>query len=371
MIIFRRLILVVLTISLSACSGEQEALEASKEMAVQTSPLPPDIEIFTVEVEPFTEVIKATGTIAAKQTSRIGPLVEGVLEKVYVRVGDRPRKGEPLFQMRVTEYQQAFDQATAAFQVARAELDLSIKKLKRAKRLRQDNLLSQDDLDLTETSASIARAQLNSAQASLAAANQLLKDTLVVAPFDGTVTGRFADEGVYMSNRFSMGAQSSVVELSEADIVAGIMRVPEAQLPKLKLGQSAILYPGEVNEGYESKVYIINDRVDPTTRTAEFRLPVQNKDYKIKPGQFAFAEVFMAPRDVIKVPKTAVVEEQAHQFVFLQQDNSWVKTKVKSIAFDDEFFEIQQGLSAGQKVARLAHLVSKNSTVREAHHVDR
>ena len=368
---FRRLLVAVLFVSLSACSGEEEPIEVSKEVPVHDSPSPPDIELFTIEAESFTETIRATGTIAAKQTSRIGPHVEGILEKVYVRVGDRPKKGEPLFQMRVAEYQQAADQAGAVFQVARAELDLSIKKLKRAKRLRQDNLLSQDDLDLTETSARVARAQFSSAQALLASANQRLEDTVVIAPFDGTVTGRFADEGVYMSNRFSMGGQSSVIELSEAGIVAGIMRVPEAQLPKLKLGQKAILYPGGTREGYESEVFIINDRVDPTTRTAEFRLPVRNQDYKIKPGQFTHAEVFMAPREIIKVPRTAIVEEGGHQFALLKKGNSWARTQVKAIAFNDEFFEVQEGLTAGQKIARLAHLVNETSLIRAAHHVDR
>ena len=368
---FRWLLVAMFVVLLGACSGDEEAVNDLKEVPERDSPSPPVVELITIENEFFTETIKATGTIAAKQTSKIGPLVEGVLEKVFVRVGDRPIKGEPLFQMRVAEYQQAADQAEAAFQVARAELDLSIKKLKRAKRLRQNNLLSQDDLDLTETSARVARAKFDSAKALLSSANQRLEDTVVVAPFDGTVTARFADEGIYMSNRFSMGGQSSVVELSEANIVAGIMRVPEAQLPKLKLGQSAVLYPGEIGGGYESEVFIINDRVDPATRTAEFRLPVRNEDYKIKPGQFAHAEVFIAPREIIKVPRTAIVEEGGRQFALQQKGAGWVKTPVKAIAFNDEFLEIYEGLSAGQKIARLAHLVSETSPSSAAYYVDR
>lgn len=367
----RLLLVSIFTIALSACSTEEDAVNASTEVLMPDSPPAPIIELFTIKTESFTEVIEATGTIAAKQTSKIGPLVEGILEKVYVRVGDRPRKGERLFQMRISEYQQAADQAGAVLQVAEAELGLGIKKLNRAKRLHQDNLLSQGDLDLIETAAKVANAQFISAKAALASANQRLKDTLVLAPFDGTVTGRFADEGVYMSNRFSMGGQSSVVELSEADIVAGIMRVPEALLPKLELGQKAILYPGGVSAGYESEVFIINDRVDPTTRTGEFRLPVQNLDYKIKPGQFTHAKVFMAARDIIKVPRTAIIEEDGIQFAFRQNGNRLVRIQVKAIAFNDEFLELKSGLAAGQKIALSAQHISKTSLLREAHYVDR
>jgi membrane fusion protein (multidrug efflux system) len=363
--------LIPLMMILAACSSEQEFSESKIEIQATDGNPAIEIEVFTIKTELFAETIEATGTIAAKQTSRIGPLVEGVLETVHVRVGDRLRKGDPLFQMRSAEYQQAVDQATAAMEVARADLDLSIKKLKRARQLRQDNLLSQDNLDLTETSARVAQARFNSTRAALASANQQLKDTLVVAPFNGTVTGRFADEGVYMSNRFSMGGQSSVIELSEAEIVAGIMRVPEAQLPKLKIGQRATLYAGELNASYESEVYIINDRVDPTTRTAEFRLPVLNPDYQIKPGQFTYAEVFIEPREMIKVPRTSVVVDGYSQFVFRKDNAGWVRVPVKTVAFNSEYFELQEGLSAGEQIALVGHLVTEISHEVARHHVDR
>ena len=359
--------MIPLTILLSACAQEVPQQSVSEKAQDQT---PAAIEVYEIHSETFSETIRATGTIAAKQTSRIGPLVEGVLETVYVRVGDRPRKGDPLFKMRTEEYQQAVDQAQAQLLVAQAEMQLSVKKLSRAKELRRDNLLSQDDLDLTETSARVAQARYKSAKALLASAQQNLRDTIVVAPFDGTITGRFSDEGVYMSNRFSTGGQSSVVELSEAEIVAGIMRVPEAQLSKLKLGQRAILYPAGSDQGYESEVFIINDRVDPTTRTAEFRLPVKNDDYTIKPGQFTSAEVFVEPRDLIKVPRSAVNNESASTTVFIRQNTKWIEHPVKVKAFDDEHFEVLEGLVAGQEIALVANTFSLDSLVDTQNHVD-
>ncbi|MEL0145148.1 MAG: efflux RND transporter periplasmic adaptor subunit, partial [Alphaproteobacteria bacterium] len=240
------------------------------------------------------EVIRASGTIAAKQTSRIGPLVEGVVDEIFVRVGDRPRRGDPLFRTRQNDYRQAVNEAQARLDVVRAELELKQKRFVRARSLVARNLLSQEQFELTETDVAVAQAQLRSAEAALATAEQQLGDTIVHAPFDGTITGRFADEGVYMSNRFSMGGQSAVVELAEAHIVAGIMQAPEAVLSRLRLGQRALLYVGESSPPRETEVFIINDRVDPATRMAEFRLPVRNDDYAIKPGQFVRAEVHTA-----------------------------------------------------------------------------
>ena len=364
-----RWLMIPVVILTSACAQETTSKKSDSEMVQNVAPTA--VEVYKVRTEIFSETIKATGTIAAKQTSRIGPLVEGVLETVYVRVGDRPRKGDPLFKMRTEEYQQAVDQAKAQFSVAQAELRLSVKKLRRAKEMRLNNLLSQDDLDLTETSVRVAQARYKSAAALLASAEQNLRDTVVVAPFDGTVTGRFSDEGVYMSNRFSMGGQSSVIELSEAEIVAGIMRVPEAQLSKLKLGQRAMLYPTGSNLGYESEVFIINDRVDPTTRTAEFRLPVRNDDYVIKPGQFTSAEVFVEPRELIKVPVSAVMKEPEVATVFIRQDLNWIQQPVKIVDFDDEHFEVVEGLVVGQEIALIASTVSLNSVVDIRRHVDR
>jgi len=349
-----RLILIILLVTTTngcepASQAEQNDQITPTEQMVKKAPT--TIEVITVKKTNHQETISATGTVAAKQTSRIGPMVEGIIEKIFVRVGDRPRKGEALFQVRTVEYEQSVEQSRAALMVANAELELKMKRLKRARQLVAKNLLSMEDLDLKTAEAKVAQANAEGARSSLASAKQHLKDTLVLAPFNGTVTARFADEGIYMSNRFSMGGQSSVIELSEAEIVAGIMRVPEALLQKLKLGQRALVYPGGSIDPIESEVLIINDRVDPATRTAEFRLPIRNDDYVIKPGQFIRAEVMTDAVKIIKLPKAAIFEIGGQSHVALLGKFGFKPVAVEVEALDDRVAHVLQGLEENQQVA--------------------
>lgn len=355
-----------LLVFLTACEQTTETpIKSSAPTISELSSNPEStIEVFRVETTTVHDVIRATGTIASKQTSRIGPLVEGVIEKVFVRVGDRPRKGEPLFQVRSVEYELEVSRVQGALDVAKADLQLKVKRLHRARQMVEKNLLSDAELDLSVAEAQVAQANVKSVQANLTVAKQRLKDTLVRAPFNGTVTGRFADEGIYMSNRFSMGGQSSVVELSEAEIVAGIMQVPEALLPKLRLGQRALIYPGGNGVPLESEVFIINDRVNPETRMAEFRLPIRNEDYRIKPGQFVKAEVFVDPQDVIVLPSESLLIEDGAFKVTLFEDQYFVLKDVKTKKLEDGTVAIVEGLEDGQVVAKSPSNALKTQTGR-------
>lgn len=360
----------------ASTSGTTHAVaegSSNPEVSIQLPPPSQQVELVALETLEQEEVIEATGTIAAKQTSRIGPLVEGVVERIHVRVGDRPRKGDPLFQIRQGEFQQAMNEAQAALTVAQAEAALRQKRLVRARELVRRRLMSQEEFDLVSTESEVADARVAAASASLQSARQHLEDTVVHAPFNGTVTGRFADEGVYMSNRFSMGGQSAVIELAEADIVAGIMQVPEAYLPRLALGQRALLYAGEELLPLESTVLIINDKVDPTTRLAEFRLPLRNDDYKLKPGQFVRAEVFTGKRTINILPRSAVEKHTGQSSVIQEQQGRYQRVNVSLLDFDVEHVEITSGLTPGDRVVRYPERAASGLRLvpMEVGHVDR
>ncbi|MFX3658397.1 MAG: efflux RND transporter periplasmic adaptor subunit [bacterium] len=246
------------------------------------------------------------------------------------------------------------------------------KRFVRARSLVARNLLSQEQFELTETDVAVAQAQLRSAEAALATAEQQLGDTIVHAPFDGTITGRFADEGVYMSNRFSMGGQSAVVELAEAHIVAGIMQAPEAVLSRLRLGQRALLYVGESSPPRETEVFIINDRVDPATRMAEFRLPVRNDDYAIKPGQFVRAEVLTGKTTALTLPRSTIRETQGQKFVVLVDGQSTERRNVQVRDLNTDDVEVLAGLKEGDLVLLgPGDQVSETSGRGNLAHVDR
>mgnify|MGYP003672126697 CR=1 FL=1 len=199
-----------------------------------------EVDFLTAKSEPLAEPVEVFGTIAAKQSSAIGALVEGPLETMFVTVGDRVKKGQALFQIRQADYKRRVAEA----QVERVETDLIV-----------------------------AKAQVSQSQSLLATAKQALRDTVARAPYNGVVTARLVDEGSYLNNRFSMGEQSAALQLQELEIVAAIVSAPQARVDDFKLNQKAKVYIDGFDEPFDSFVFIINDRVDPESRTVELRLP--------------------------------------------------------------------------------------------------
>jgi RND family efflux transporter MFP subunit len=200
-------------------------------------------------------------------------------------------------------------------------------------------------LDDIETSNQVAIAKIQQAKVALETAEQRLADTVVQAPFNGTITGRNVDEGVYLSNRFSMGGGSAVVRIQEIEIVAAIVQTPEKNLNLLTTNQLATVTIQGHDEVYDSFVYVLNDLVNPQTRTVELRLPIKNEDYKIKPGQFAEAKILLPQHEALVIPRNAITGGVKKYSVFVARDNVAIQLNIQTREYNADQVEITSGLT--------------------------
>ena len=315
-----------------------------------SSSAPVHVALAIVEEIEVRETVIATGTVAAKQTSNIGPLVGGVIEKIYVRVGDRVAKGAPLFQTRPNIYERELREAEADVELAQAKLVQAQRNYDRAKELARRGTVSQARLDDAETSLRVAEAAMHRQEASADTARQKYEDTVVRAPFDGVITERYTNEGVFLTNVFRGGSDSTVVEIQEVYIVGAIVRAPEAKLPLLRLDLAAKLYVEGFETPFTSSVLILNDKVDVRTRTVELRLPIANPDYAVKPGQFVRAEIITDPKSVLVVPRKALLGTALNQYVFISADGVAQRRVVTVEELDADRVRILTGLTAGENV---------------------
>lgn len=331
---------------LTAC-GPSETLETKN--VVQPIPISTTTVAREVRVEP----IIGTGTISALRTTDVGPSVDGIIEEVFVRVGARVTKGQPLFRTRDTELKLKVEELAAMVALAEAEAQNATRDLNRFTKLGRTGAASQGRVDDAKARAEVTQAQLKVAEAQLAQAKQLLADAIVVAPYDAVVTRRDVDEGRFMATRMGggmSGGSSGVVQIMQIDIVGAIVQVPESELSRLSLGQTARLTVAGLDDMVPAKVDIINDRVDPTTRGVEVRLAVANPDYAIKPGTFVRAEIDPEGRSVLVLARSAVLGTGASRYVFQAEGNAAKRTPVQVRELDAATLEIVSGLSEGAEV---------------------
>lgn len=266
------LMLVSLAVALGACGGAR--VETASEGSENEAPAevvgePVRVAVVRPRRTTIEGKVVATGSIGSKQTSNIGPLVAGVVEKIHVNVGDHVRKGDPLFQIRPALYECEAEEAKANLAFAQAQRDNARRALDRVRKLADDGYAAQAKLDDAQTAYDVAAAEVAKRDAELKTARRNLDDTIVRAPFDGTITKRFNDEGVYLTTSFRGGTESSVLQIQENHIVVAVVFAPEQHLKSLKLKQSNCSRPqASRGSGFPSRVSLMASRAPRLRRRA-------------------------------------------------------------------------------------------------------
>ncbi|MEQ9518670.1 MAG: efflux RND transporter periplasmic adaptor subunit [Parvibaculum sp.] len=342
-------LLVSTALLLSACGEDNDETADGAVGSIQAIP----VFSVTVKAEELVTPITGTGTIAAQKTTDVGPLVDGIIEEVFVRVGDKVEEGAPLFKTRDVELRIRVRELENEYKLAEAEARNTRRELDRIKELQGKGVASIGQLDNVQTKADIAIARVGISRARLDSAQQALADATVHAPFDGVVTRQDIYEGKFMSTRGGgggMGGPSGVIQLMKIDIVGAIVNVPEIYVGQLGVGTRARVYIDGLDQVFESEIHIFNDRVDPTTRSAEVRVGLANNDHAIKPGMFTRAEFFPPARSVLTLDRRAIMGIEGNHYVFLEASGRAVQQPVRMTQIDAARVEIVSGLKEGDQV---------------------
>ena len=200
---------------------------------------------------------------------------------------------------------------------------------------------------ITQHDIRAAEAAVAQAQAAVDLARIQLAEATVKAPFAGVVSQRLVSEGAMV------GPTAPIMMLVSTDTEV-VVNVDERALAIVEVGQSATLttsaYPGEE---FAATVTSVAPTFDARSRTVQVRLSPQDEGGKLRDGMFA--EVRLAVdadrRDVLIVPKNAVVDDQGDTVVYVIADGRAKRQVVTTGATDGRKIEIIDGLVEGQNVA--------------------
>lgn len=350
-IVSRAPIAAALLAVLAACGDDPAAVEPGN---AGRAPLP--LAETIVEQVRIETPITGTGTIAPLQSTDLGPRVDGIVEEIFVRVGARVSKGDPLFRTRDTELKFKVDELSNEVKLAEANAKEAERDFNRIASLNKRGVASGGALDKARAGHETAQARLGVAQAKLGQAQQALADAIVVAPYDGVITARNVDEGTFMVTRGGggggggMAGPAGVVQIMEIHIVGAIVEVPEVHLSKFGIGTRAKVIVDGLNEEFESEVHRINDFIDPVKRTIEVRIAVENSDLRIKPGSFTRALIYPPARNALALPREAILGFTNAQYVFVAQGEAAARVPVNVRQLDAGRVEVIDGLAAGARV---------------------
>jgi RND family efflux transporter MFP subunit len=374
----------VCSAAVAGCKHEETPTKAEKPVAA-ASENAATVRFAKIEVRRVPPVLELTGTLDPRERSEVAAQTAGVVSKLLVDVGTRVKKGDVLVVLDSSEaaLRLAAAQATAEQQKARLGIkagekfdvarvadvrsarearDLRVKEAERAKALAKQGSISEASLDQATSAAEQSEAQLDAARngaeqawAALNAANaqarlssKALRDTRVLAPFDGAIaerrvsTGEFAQVGRVIAVVVADDPLRLRLDVSEAD-VASVTVGKEVRL-------RVAAYPGREFHGSIGR---IGASLNPASRTLSVEADLPNSDGLLRPGFFATASVTLsgAPADAFFVPKAALGTAGNSSRVFVRAGNRVLEKIVMKGREMGELVEVRGPLSAGDEVA--------------------
>lgn len=324
-------IIVIGFITISCQPPNQDAMSESGDSTVTKKFM---VKIMEVGISSIPRTEQYSANIDAWEEVHLGPSQSNQIDKIYVEVGDRVKKGDLLIKMDESAYIQA------KVQFEDKKLDFQ-----RMDTLMEYGSTSQQNYDKAKMAYELAKVALKN----------LEENIYIRAPFNGVITGKYYNEGeVYsgMSPNVQTG-KPSIVSLMEIDQLKVTINVSEGYWPVLKKGMEAHLvtdiYP---NEKFPGKIYKIYPTINPSTKTFVVEIKVPNPKEKLRPGMYARVSLNMGNTSAIVVPVNAVLKQQGtnDRFIFLEENKTakrvWVEIGKR---FDDKV-EIISGLSPGDKL---------------------
>jgi HlyD family secretion protein len=411
-IIFLALILttIIIVLSKTGVFGKKKGVKVTAEAAAQRT---------------ITEVVNASGKVYPELEVKVSPDISGEITELYVQEGDTVKQGQLLARIYadiysiqrdqanygVVQSQSQVDNAKASLTALQAQMDQAQKSYDMQLALYQDKVISKNEFNTAEAALKTAKANYNagiqsirgvsatvqSAQASLNRANKDLGRTEIIAPMSGVVSLLNVKKGEKVAgNSFNIGTE--MLRIANMDKIEVRVDVGENDIPKVKLGDSAVVTIDAYNErkfkGVVTQIASSNTGASASGMVATVNDVTQYKVYvrllkesytdllgkgifPFRPGMSASADIQTLTRNqVISVPINAVTVREADDemkkeanasseagketsstllepevVVFMLNKEGLVrKVKVTTGIQDTKFIEITSGLKVGDQI---------------------
>lgn len=342
------------------------------------------VKVARVEEQPVGVSVNVTGTLAAQDEATLSIKVPGRVNTINVDLGSVVRRGQVIAQVEPGDYRLRVQQAEAALQQARARLGLQPQgdddrfnpeetgTVRQARAVLEEARQNRQRVASLVESGVVARAEYESADASfkvaqakyqdaveeirnrqallaqrrteLSLAQQALRDTTVIAPFDGLVQERHVSAGEFL------GAAAPVVTIVRVNPLRFRGEVPERDAATVRAGQ-AVRVTVEGDRGlYAGRIVRLSPTINQQNRVLVVEAEITNPG-SLRPGGFARAEIVTNSGDVaVTVPANAVVTFAGIEKVITVENG---KAKEKSITTGrraETWTEVLSGINVGESV---------------------
>ena len=315
-------LLILMATALLASCGSGDKADGNVASAEEKT----KVKLASVTTQPVDQIENFTATVEADVKNNIAPATPVRIEKIFVEVGDRVKKGQKLVQMDGANLIQT-----------KAQLDNFQIEFDRVDELYKVGGASKSEWDAKKMALDVAKA----------AYKNLEENTFLISPINGVITVRNYDNGDMYNGT------EPVLTVEQITPVKLTIHVSEGYFASLKKGMPAsIKLDVYGDEEFTGKVNLIYPTIDAATRTFPVEVVLSNSDQRVRPGMFARVTLSFGVLDHVVVPDQAIVKQigSGERFVFVYKDGKVSYNKVELGRRLGSEYELKSGVENGDQV---------------------
>ena len=327
------LLLIIITIGLGAgVKDEKSRLLEEKSNAV--IPERPPVNVVEQELIPgmLRDRLNLPGIVEPWESLVILAEVRGVIKEILVDEGNHVKKGDLIARIDTSDYENTINSIKASY-------NLALTNLKRLSGLREQEIISQSEIDAI-------KAEVQSLEADLAIAKVQLERCYIRSSISGIVNELPARIGFYLA------VGDPVVTVLDIERLKVTVGIPEADVSAVrKLSMFEVTIEALDNKEITGRKHFMAVAPESQAQVYRLELEVDNKSEEILPGMFARIEIVKQEfPDALAIPLYAVISRDDKHYVYLEENNVAKLQEVKLGILDGWQIQITDGLKPGEKV---------------------
>ena len=363
----RSALAIAIVLTLTACHSKEQASQmtsfsanAAKSATPELFNIPQDqmqhVQVVTIAPTTLKRTLRLTGAVAynAFNTTPVITQVGGPVSRILVVPGQHVKAGEPMLDVSSPDYSQLLDSYLKAADAFR----LAEKFYVRAQGLFDHHAIAEKDLEQAESDRTQAQADLNAAEQGMkilgiknpadlakAPSSALIP---VLAPISGEVVERLVQPGQVVQ-----AGQTQAFTISDLSTVWVLANVYQADLAYVRNGDDVVVETDAYPDKFHGRISYVSPALDPSTRTLQARILVDNPGEKLKRDMYCTVTVTAGVlSNVTAVPNSSVLRDDNNQpFVYVATGaNQFGRRDVELGQSQNGQTQIIKGISVGERV---------------------
>lgn len=299
----------------------------------------PLITTFMVNDTIFDHYLEIQGSVNTKNLLVIYPQFSGILTNVYIKDGQKVKKGQLLAKI---------DDGGLSQQLAQLHIQSELSKTtyERQKRLWEQKIGS-------EIQYLQAKSNYEAQEKAIDQLQKQVDKTLVKAPFSGTIDDVITEQGSVV-----IPGQTQLMRIINLDDMYIEANVPEQYITNISKNKTVEIEFPVLNKTITAKIRQVGNYINPANRTFKIEIAIPNKDKSIKPNLTAKLKINdYSNKKSLLIPQSIISENATgEQYVFIVNDkkenNEALATKViiKTGKTQGDVIEVLDGLENGSEI---------------------